>query len=66
MPNCRERIVVIETFDERDVPVREPAPELEVWRGCGPERGEYEARHAHANDNGDVRAEYTPPGGRAA
>jgi len=61
MPNCRERIILIETFDERDVPVREPAPELEVWRGCGAERGAWEDRHA--NDNA-VAAEYQPPGGR--
>lgn len=40
---ARERLVVIETEDEREVVIREPAAELE-WRGCGPERGEYEDR----------------------
>lgn len=54
----RERIVVIEAFDERDVPVREPAAELE-FRGTGPSRGEYEDAR---NDNGAVRVEYEPPG----
>lgn len=55
----RERIVVVEGLDEMDVPVREPAAELE-FRGCGPERGAWE--DAHANDNGAVAAEYEPPG----
>ncbi len=57
MPNCRERVILIETFDERDLPVREAAAELEPWRGCGAERGEWE--DARANDN--AAAEYLPP-----
>lgn len=61
MPNCRDRIVVCEGLDEADVVVREPAAELEVWRGCGAERGAWEEAHP-AND---VRVEYMPPG-RAA
>lgn len=41
----RERVVVFEGMDERDLPLREAAPstELSQWRGCGPARGEYEA-----------------------
>lgn len=63
MPNCRERIVVIEDFDEREIVVREPAAELE-FRGCGPARGAYEDQVRAAND---VRVEYEPPRrGRAA
>jgi hypothetical protein len=39
---ARERIVVLETPDEREVVVREAAQELES-RDCGPERGEERA-----------------------
>lgn len=57
--NTRERIVIIEGIDERDIPVREvvPSTELVEWRGCGPARGEYEAA---------VHVEYLPPRRRAA
>jgi hypothetical protein len=60
MPN-RERIVVVETFDERDIPVREAAPstELAEWTGTGPARGEWEAAN-------DVAVEYLAPGKHAA
>jgi hypothetical protein len=50
----RERIIVFETIDERDLPVREPAAELEL-AGTGPTRGTWEEAR-------EVAAEYTPPG----
>ena len=51
----KERIIVVETLDEREVVIREPAAELETWRGCGPERGEWEDEARRAE------AEYLPP-----
>jgi hypothetical protein len=54
-----ERIIVFEHLDERELPVRETAPTVEIaaWRGCGAERGEYEAA---------VEVEYLRPTRRAA
>ena len=58
--HARERLVVIdEGFDLlREAVTREAAPstELAEWRGCGPERGEYEAQGV----------EYIAPEGRVA
>jgi hypothetical protein len=52
MQNGRERVVVHEHLDERELPVREAAPSVEraELRGCGAARGEYEAT-----------VEYVPP-----
>jgi len=57
----RERIVVIEGIDERDVVTREPAPQLQlmpVFEPLGAGRGEWERAR-------EVEAEYLAPG-RAA
>lgn len=54
----RERVVVFEGMDERDLPLREPAPETELtFAGTGPARGEYEAA---------TEVEYLRPTRRAA
>lgn len=51
----RERIIVVETFDERDIPTREPLPSTDlVFAGTGPMRGEYEQAQA-------AGVEYLPP-----
>ena len=51
---ARERIVVIETFDERELPVREPGTELELYDRTREHRPELLA---------ELRAEpeYVPP-----
>jgi hypothetical protein len=57
----RERIIVIEGIDERDIPLREVAPSTElVFAGTGPDRVAWEEA---AND---VRVEYIAPGARVA
>lgn len=58
----RERIVVIEGLDERDVPVREPAPPLQLmpmFEPIGAGRGEWERAR-------EVEVEYLAPGSRDA
>jgi hypothetical protein len=58
----RERIIVFEDGADllREAVLREPAPSTELveWRGCGAERGEYEAR--------EVSVEYLAPSARGA
>jgi len=59
-----ERIILIETSDERDIPVREPIPSTDTttWAGTGPARGEWEA----ARPGNDVRADGVGPARREA
>ena len=67
----RYRVVVEEMGDERELPVREPASELEPldWRGCGAERGAweeaqetYQRTRVGRQDLAEVLGEYIPPG----
>lgn len=52
---ANERIVFEVDEYGRLLVEREPAAELETWRGCGPERGEWEDQTRLAE------AEYLPP-----
>lgn len=59
----RERVVVFEGLDERDIPVREPVPPLAlmpIFEPLGERRGEWERVAAQ------VAVEYVGPARRAA
>jgi len=59
----KERIVIDTDEYGRLLVEREPAPDLVLFAGTGPDRGAWE--DARANDNAVV-VEYEPPTGRAA